>query len=266
VAIIQHVTHDGPAWAWVSSFGRHENGRAACLALKAQHSGDSFTTRVVTKADTTIEGLCFDGKSKSYPLEKFCEQLNKAYTDLDDNGEPLTEAKKVQRLLQSIRDPRLEAAKSTIMVSAAHRENLTAAMSHLVKALDMIKTTTVGTRTTPTTHTHGGWGQGRGRGHGRGRGSARGGRFGRGGRGRGGLGASAFDPNDPGKSYSPVDWTTLSPEEQARCRAARGENPGGGATPSLAGDLGTIPEAGAPAPAPAPSGGHGPGVGRGRHG
>jgi len=28
-AVIRHVAHGGPAWAWVSSFGRHENGRAA---------------------------------------------------------------------------------------------------------------------------------------------------------------------------------------------------------------------------------------------
>jgi len=28
-AIIRNVTHGGPAWAWVSSFSRQQNGRAA---------------------------------------------------------------------------------------------------------------------------------------------------------------------------------------------------------------------------------------------
>jgi len=51
----------------------------------------------VTKADATIESLRWDGRAKNYPLEKFFEQLNKAYTDLDENGEPVTEAKKVRR-------------------------------------------------------------------------------------------------------------------------------------------------------------------------
>jgi len=217
-AIIRHVAHGGPAWAWVSSFGRHQNGRAAYRALKTHYFGDSFTTRVVTKADAIIENLYWDGRAKNYPLEKFFEQLNKAHTDLDENGEPITEAKKVGRLLQSIRDPRLDAAKNTIMISEAHKENLEASMSHLAQALDMIKTTTVSIRNISTTHTHGGWGQGRGSQGGpwRGRGNARGGRFGRGGRGRGrgrgrgGRRASAFDPNDPGRSYSLPEWMSLS--------------------------------------------------------
>jgi len=211
----------------VSSFGRHQNGRAAYRALKTHYFGDSFTNREVTKADATIENLYWDGRAKNYPLEKFFEQLNKAYTDLDENGEPITEAKKVRRLLQSIRDPCLEAAKNTIMISDADKENLEASMSHLAQALDMIKTTTVSIRNISTTQTHGGRGQGRGQGRGHGRSNAKGLRFGRGdrgrGRGRGGRGLSVLNPNDPGKSYSPKDWRTLSIEEQAMCRAARAE-------------------------------------------
>jgi len=265
-AIIRHVAHGGPAWAWVSSFGRHQNGRAAYRALKTRYFGDSFATRAVTKADGTIENLYWDGRAKNYPLKKFFEQLNKAYTDLDENGEPITAAKKVRRLLQRIRDPCLEAAKNSIMLTDAHKENLEASMSHLAQALDMIKTTTVSTRNISTTQTHGGRGQGRG-GRGRGRGNARGGRFGRGGRGRGrgrgGCGASAFDPNDPGRSYSPPEWRSLSIEEQARCRAARAETAAAGrARHRKAGALGTPPVAAAPAPAPAPSGG--PVIGRDR--
>jgi len=33
-AIIRHVAHGGPAWARVSSFARHQNGRAAYLAVR----------------------------------------------------------------------------------------------------------------------------------------------------------------------------------------------------------------------------------------
>jgi len=248
----------------VSSFSRHQNGRAAYRALKTHYFGDSFTTRVVTKADATIESLHWDGRAKNYPLEKFFEQLNKAYTDLDENGEPVTEAKKVRRMLQSIRDPRLDAAKNSMMLSDAHKENIEASMSHLAQALDMIKTTTVSTRNISTTQTHGGRGQGRG-GRGQSRGQSRGRRFGRGGRGRGrgrgGCGASAFDPNDPGRSYSPPEWRSLSIEEQAMCRAARAETAAaGGARPRTAGALGTPPVAGVPAPAPS----GGPGIGRDR--
>jgi len=252
----------------VSSFGRHQNGRAAYHALKTHYFGDSFTTRAVTKADAIIENLYWDGRAKNYPVEKFFEQLNKAYTDLDENIEPITEAKKLRRLLQSIRDPCLDAAKNSIMLSEAHKENLEASMSHLVQSLDMIKTTTVSTPNISTTQTHGGRGQGRGGrgGRGRSRGNARGRRFGRGGRGRGrgGREASAFDPNDPGRSYSPPEWRSLSIEEQARCSAARVETAAAdGARPRTAGALGTPPVAAAPAPAPAPSGG--PGIGRDRN-
>jgi len=67
--------------------------------------GDSFITMMVIKADATIEKLFWDGRAKNYTLEKFFEQLNKAYSDLGEHGEPITEAKKVWRLLMSIRDP-----------------------------------------------------------------------------------------------------------------------------------------------------------------
>jgi len=274
-AIIRNVAHGGPAWAWVSSFARHSNGRGAYLALRTHYFGDSYTTRAVTKADATIENLHWDGRAKNYPLEKFFEQLNKAYTDLDENGEPVTEAKKVRCMLQSIRDPRLDAAKNSIILSDAHKENLAASMSHLAQALDMIKTTTVSTRNMSTTDTRGGWGRGRGGRGGRdgrggcGRGNARGGRSGRGGRGiggggggrGGGRGTSSFDPNDPGRSYSPAEWRSLSSKEQARCRATRAETAAaGGARPRTAGAPGTQPAAGAPAPASS----GGPCIGRDR--
>jgi len=155
-AIIRHVTHNGPAWAWVLSFARHQNGRAAYRALRTHYFGDPYTTRAVTKADATIENLFWDGRVKNYPLEKFFEQLNKAYTDLDENGEPVTAAKKVRRMLQSIRDPCLDATKNSIMLSNAHKENLEASMAHLAHALDIIKTATVSTHNISTTQTHGG--------------------------------------------------------------------------------------------------------------
>jgi len=135
--------------------------------------------------------------------------------------------------------PTYEAAKNAIQISPLHRENIAAYMSHLATALDMLKTNAPGSRNISTTQSYGGRGQGRGR-------SGRGGR-GRG-RGRGGRGTSAFDSNDPGRSYNPVEWRTLSAEEQARCRAARAETPAAGARPRTAGAAGT--EAAAPAPAP----------------
>ena len=126
-AIIRGITHGGPGWGWVSRFSRHEDGRYAYSALRTHYFGESFITRTVTKADATVESLYYDGKGRNYTFEKFCEQLNKAYADLDENGEPMTETKKVRRLLAAVRDPCLEAAKNTIMVITHLRGNLTGA-------------------------------------------------------------------------------------------------------------------------------------------
>ena len=269
-AIIRQITHGGPGWNWVTRFSRTEDGRGAYIAIKTHYFGESFVTRTVTRADATIESLYFDGKGRNYTFEKFCEQLNRAYADLDENGEPLTEAKKVRRFLQSVKDPRLEAAKNTIMVTATLRDNLTGAMSHMADALDMSKTTTK-TRTISATQTGGRGGRG-GRGRGRGGRAGRGGRSGRGrggrgrGRGRGGSGTSAFDHSNPGRSYSPAEWRTLSPDEMAKCRAARAAaDTSGGARPRTAGALGTNPNEADAAPAPASSR-NGPGITRGRNG
>ena len=224
-AIIRGITHGGPGWGWVSRFSRHEQGREAYNAVKTHYFGESFITRTVTKADATIETLFYDGKSRNYSFEKFCEQLNKAYADLDENGEPLTEAKKVRRLLSAVRDPRLEAAKNTIMVTTHLRSNLTGAMSHFADTLDLVKQLPKSRSIAAAATNNAGRGRGgRGRG-GRGRGG-RSGRGGRGGRGRGQSNTtSAFDPSNPGKSYSPSEWRTLSVDEMAKCRAARANNP-----------------------------------------
>jgi len=113
--MIRHITHGGPGWNWVSRFAKTQDGREAYFAFKQHYLGESYAQRTIASADKTIENLYFDGKSRNFTFEQFSAKLNKAFDELEENGEGYTEARKVRKLTAAIRDPSLKAAKSTVL-------------------------------------------------------------------------------------------------------------------------------------------------------
>jgi hypothetical protein len=210
--MIRHVTHGGPGWNWVSRYARTQNGREAYFAFKRHYLGESYTQRTVAYADKTLQTLYFDGKSRNFTFEQFSSKLNKAFDELEENGEGYTESKKVRTLIAAIRDPLLKAAKATVLAQQELKSNYTSALNYISTFHDIEKPTVSSSRSIASLQ--GGGGRGRG---GRGRGGGRGGR----GRGRGAGGPSAFRSDDPGRTYTPREWSTLSADEKAKVRAAR---------------------------------------------
>jgi hypothetical protein len=128
--MIRHVTHGGPGWNWVSRYARTQNGREAYFAFKRHYLGESYTQRTVAYADKTLQTLYFDGKSRNFTFEQFSSKLNKAFDELEENGEGYTESKKVRTLIAAIRDPLLKAAKATVLAQQELKSNYTSALNY----------------------------------------------------------------------------------------------------------------------------------------
>ena len=226
--IMRQVTHGGPAWNWVSTYQRTMDGRSAYFALKEHYQGSSFVARLRAEADKVLETLVYDGRSRNFTFERYCEKLNRAFEDLDEAGERLSEARKIRVFLRGLSDPSLMNVKTQIQATPALADNFTAAVNFTAQyiATSIINTPARNRNVSATGRTSGrGNDSARGRGHGRGRGESRGGRGGGrySGRGRsnsrGGGRQGAGRIND--RYYTHAEWHALSAEEKQRVRDLR---------------------------------------------
>jgi hypothetical protein len=83
---IRHVTHEGPGWSWVNEHQRTLDGRLAYQAIKRHYLGDQLIARLRSTADNVLESAFYDGQSRSFTFEKYCESLQLAFTDIEGTG------------------------------------------------------------------------------------------------------------------------------------------------------------------------------------
>ena len=69
-----------------------------------------------------METAFYDGKSRTFTFERFCELLVQAYNDVEETGEEVTEERKMRTSFRGLQDPRCESAKNTILVTLAIEE------------------------------------------------------------------------------------------------------------------------------------------------
>lgn len=229
--VVRHVTHEGPAWSWVNSYLRTCDGRQAYLALKQHYLGESFTARLRANADRVIDQTFFDGRSRAFTFERYCETLQQAFTDIESTGEAVSEDRKIRALMLGIRDDRLVAAKSQVTATRDLRTSFDSAVNFISQFIDQRRAVMGGQgganppRNVSVTNTGAGRGNTFGRGRTGGGRAGRGGGFGRnGGRGRGGRfqnGGRSGGRAVSDQYYSPQDWAQLSVEQQRRVRELR---------------------------------------------
>ena len=115
-AMLLHVfSGNTTVFGWIRSFRNVRNGRGAYFAIRTRYMGADFQNRIKAKADRTLQSTFYDGKSRNFTLDACTSRLNDAFTDLGENGEPVSEAKKVRTLLFAVQDPNLIAAKARII-------------------------------------------------------------------------------------------------------------------------------------------------------
>ncbi len=217
--ILKQLCVDGPGRTYILPFDKARNGRAAFLALRAHYEQDSFRNRSKKDAYDLLQAIHYTGEKRGFTFEKFVQKHNEAFLELERQGEPVYEEKKVRDFLDRITAPELQAARQQVLSDANMMSNFQSAANFVSLSVPSTKQSTryVASLGTKTEH-QGGRGRGRGTGRGgggRGRGGGRdGGRDGRGrGRGRGG-------PNT--RYHSAEEWSKLSHEERMKILEARG--------------------------------------------
>jgi hypothetical protein len=184
-SVIRHVLYDTEGWSWISQFERARNGRAAYLAIKEHYLGSSNRSRIKMMADKALENTYYEGDKKSFTFEKYCSIHKMAHKDLADYGEPVSEDKKVRKLLANIRTTHLAAACAAVLATEHLYSSFDLTVNYLTTFAASSQLLGQGRNIAANYTGRGGGRDGRG-GRGRGRNGGRNsGRDGRGGRGRG---------------------------------------------------------------------------------
>lgn len=134
--VVRAVCHGGPGWSWIQDWQGTRDGRSAYMALKRHYLGTSFTGRLRGKADSVLDKAYFDGTSRAFTFEKYCQALKGAFTDLESTGEHVHDERKVRILLRNCIDPRLEGPKNYILASETMKVSFEESINYLAQFLD----------------------------------------------------------------------------------------------------------------------------------
>ena len=57
------------------------------MALRNHYQGDSYRSNLKLKAEKVMNTARYDGKSRNFSYEKYCQRLNQAFVDMAKTGE-----------------------------------------------------------------------------------------------------------------------------------------------------------------------------------
>lgn len=98
-----NVLHDTESYSWIASFSRSQDGRRAHFAVTTHFLGDGHMQRLKNQADQVLENLFYLNEKPNFTFEDFASKMKRAHEDLAHCGEPLSESRKVRKLLKGIR-------------------------------------------------------------------------------------------------------------------------------------------------------------------
>jgi ribosomal protein L15 len=129
--IIRSCTHGGPAWSWVSAYAWARNGCAAWFALHSHYLGPTNQLKIMTQAEGDLESKFYNGERRGFTFERFAEIHQQAHTDMEEFGEPLTEAAKVRKFLKRIQAPFLNSAVAIVCANPSLKNDFEATVNFL---------------------------------------------------------------------------------------------------------------------------------------
>ncbi|CAJ1935389.1 unnamed protein product [Cylindrotheca closterium] len=130
--MLHAVTHETDAYNHVRQFAPSLNGRAAYFALFAQYRGRGHFTNERQAAVRVLATLHWNGKARGFTWNTFISRLIGAFNDLELNGDPRSDANKVDVLLEkTVGDSSLSNGRSHITGDAVLRSNFQGAIDYL---------------------------------------------------------------------------------------------------------------------------------------
>jgi hypothetical protein len=209
---------------WIRSVACYQDGRRDMEALRRHYAGEGNSTRCIADAKQIQQSPHYKSE-RALSFSKFLDSLQRMFTIFENEGEPLTERAKVDKLLTRVQNSALAAVVAQLRYQLnTTGVTFTVAANNLNSEVSQTPDYRISRRvsTTSTIYTSGRSGS-RGGGRG-GRGNGRG----NSGRGRGGKGGRG-DRIEKTSYYSPAEWEKLSFEERDRIRKERDKKgePGG---------------------------------------
>jgi hypothetical protein len=92
--------HGTDAWTVILGFNTRKDGRGAYFALVRMYMGCDVKQLLCRRAETFLENVRFDGKSRNFIYPKFVGKLRLAFQDLS-REDPLSERRKVNKLMRA---------------------------------------------------------------------------------------------------------------------------------------------------------------------
>ena len=105
---------------------RDGDGRGSHLLLKEHYIGEAHDMRRAASANAKLETLFWKSEA-SFSFEKFLTRMNEAFRELQDAGQPLYEAQKVQQLLKSIKNDDVQVQTTMGIIRDRYLNNFDAA-------------------------------------------------------------------------------------------------------------------------------------------
>ena len=99
--------------------------------MRAHYEGDSFQNHQKEAAYASIASSQYQGEHHNFSFETYITLHQKAHMELEWNGEPVPESKKVRDFLMGIQDPQLAPAKGTVVAMMQLRNSFTKASNFL---------------------------------------------------------------------------------------------------------------------------------------
>ena len=109
--VIKTYTQCESAGEWIRSIQCHQDGRRNFTALKAHFQGEGNSSRRINEADRVRETLYYKNKS-SFEFQSYLDELQKMFTIYKDEKEAFYEEAKVRLLLDKLKCPHLQYAKT----------------------------------------------------------------------------------------------------------------------------------------------------------
>ena len=195
---------DGATWFEKVKDGE---GRAAHLLLREHYVGEAHDMRRAASAMAKLENLYWKNES-AYPFEKFLTRMNEAFKELEDAGQPLYPAQKVQWLTRGVTNDDVQVQTTLGIIRDRYLTDFDAACLTLSRTVSTRFASIApgkNKRGIGAVTSTGGRSSGRGRGRGRHIGAGRGGGSGRSNR----VVMNGVDVTDVSRNFTSDEWEKL---------------------------------------------------------
>ena len=131
----QTIIGTGPGQTFIRTYNRTKDGRGAILALKQQCEGSNISRIIVNKAYSELEKKNWEGAKRNYSFTNYVQKHIECHNELEEQGETVTEQRKVHLFLCGITDPALLTAKEVVEATPSYRENFDGCQRYFTELL-----------------------------------------------------------------------------------------------------------------------------------